>query len=85
MSRPNFQPLEVVDRDSETQFEVAEKLNYYVFPSIEVGDMLLYFSPLISCHISFLSVRSLHAGGQTQDVDSMSAIVGSPSMTLSQH
>ena len=82
MSRPNFQPLEVVDRDSETQFEVAENLNYYVFPSIEVGDILLYFSPLISCH-SFLSVRTVRAGGQTQDVDSMSAIVGSPSMTLS--
>ena len=45
---------------------------YYVSPSIEVGDILLYFSPLISCHISFVSVRSLRSGGQTRDVDPMS-------------
>ena len=42
-------------------------------PPIEVGDILLYFSPLISVTsilcLYFLSVY--HAGGQTGDVDPM--------------
>ena len=36
---------------------------------MEVGNILLYFSPLISRHISFVSLRSLHAGGQIRDVE----------------
>ena len=32
-------------------------------------DILLYFSSLITFHISFVSVRSLRAGGQTGDVE----------------
>ena len=29
-SMSNFNPLEVVDRDSETQLQVGEKLNYLI-------------------------------------------------------
>ena len=52
----------------------------YVYPSIKVGDILLYFSPLIFMSHQFyvcafspsLCVISVyHAGGQTRDVDPM--------------
>ena len=47
--------------------------SYYVFPSIEVGDILLYFSPLISVtSVLCLCVLSVyHVGGQKRKVDPM--------------